>query len=64
MLNPDGEPPTPEEIVRHTIGLIIADALLSETGELVNNSNYAETWQRARVRDACGRLGFTRQPVC
>ncbi|MGA8352890.1 MAG: hypothetical protein WB698_01825 [Solirubrobacteraceae bacterium] len=55
VLNPDGEPPTPEEIVRHTIGLIIADALLSETGELVNNSNYADLAE-SEVRDAADAL--------
>jgi hypothetical protein len=51
----DGGPPTPEEIVRHTIALIIADAFLSETGEEVNNSNHAELAE-SEVRDAAEAL--------
>jgi hypothetical protein len=51
----DGGPPMPEEIVRHTIALIIADAFLSETGEQVNNSNHADRAE-SEVRDAAEAL--------
>jgi hypothetical protein len=51
----DGAPPTPEEIVRHTIGLIIADAALSEAGELVNNSERANLAE-SEIRDAAEAL--------
>jgi hypothetical protein len=47
--------PTPEEIVRHTIGLIIADALLSETGEVINNSDHADLAE-SEIRDAAEAL--------
>jgi len=51
----DGGPPTPEEIVRHTIALIVADAFLSDTGELINNSNHADVAE-SEVRDAADAL--------
>ncbi len=50
-----GQPPSPEEIVRHTIALIIADTVLSETGEVVNNSGHAELAE-SEIRDAAEAL--------
>jgi hypothetical protein len=47
--------PTPEEIVRHTLALIIADAFLSETGEVINNSDFADLAEN-EVRDAAEAL--------
>ena len=51
----DGRPPTPEEIVRHTIALIVADAVLSETGEIINNSQHARLAEQ-EIRDAAEAL--------
>jgi hypothetical protein len=51
----DGSTPTPEEIVRHTIGWIIADTILSETGEVINGSDYAMPAESA-IRDAAEAL--------
>jgi uncharacterized heparinase superfamily protein len=55
VLTQDGAPPTPEEIVRHAIGQIIADAILSETGEIINNSDHADVAE-AEVRDVAEAL--------
>jgi hypothetical protein len=46
-----GELPTPDEIARHTIGLIIADTALSEAGEILNNSDHAD-WGEREIREA------------
>lgn len=51
----DGQPPSPEEIVRHTIALIIADTVLSETGDVVNSSTQAELAE-SEIRDAAEAL--------
>lgn len=51
----NGQPPTPEEIVRHTIALIIADVVLSETGEIINNSGQAGLAEQ-EIRDAAEAL--------
>jgi len=51
----DGQPPSPEEIVRHTIALIIADTVLSETGDVVNSSARAELAE-SEIRDAAEAL--------
>jgi len=51
----DGQLPSPEEIVRHTIALIIADTVLSETGEVINNSGHAELAE-SEIRDAAEAL--------
>lgn len=51
----NGRPPTPEEIVRHTIALIIADVVLSETGEIINNSDHAGLAEQ-EIRDAAEAL--------
>jgi len=51
----DGAPPTPEEIVRHTIALIIADAVLSETGQVVTSSEWAQLAE-SDIRDAAEAL--------
>lgn len=47
----DGSPPSPEEIVRKTIGLIIAETLLVETGDLVNSHTQADVAE-SDIRDA------------
>lgn len=47
----DGNPPTPEEIVRQTIATIIAETLLVETGDLVNSHQQADVAERD-IRDA------------
>lgn len=51
----DGSPPTPEEIVRHTIGLVIADAVLSESGALLSDSEHADLAE-GDIRDAAEAL--------
>jgi hypothetical protein len=51
----DGYLPTPEETVRHAIGLIIAEAILSEAGNLINSTNQA-TLTETDVRDAAEAL--------
>jgi hypothetical protein len=55
VLSQEGNPPTPEEIARHSIGLIIADAFLTENGEIINNSDYADIAE-TDVRDAAEAL--------
>lgn len=47
----DGNPPTPEEIVRQTIATIIAETLLVETGDLVNAHSQADVAE-SDIRDA------------
>lgn len=47
----DGNPPTPEEIVRQTIATIIAETLLVETGDLVNSHERADVAE-SDIRDA------------
>lgn len=51
----DGSSPPPEEIVRHTIALVIADALLSETGTLLSQTDRADLAERD-IRDAAEAL--------
>lgn len=51
----DGYVPTPEEIVRQTIATIIAEAILVESGELVNNHEQAELAE-SDIRDAAEAL--------
>lgn len=52
VLTQGGEqPPAPEEIVRHTIVLVITEAVLSETGELVSKSEHAGLAE-SEIRDA------------
>jgi len=46
-----GSPPTPEEIVRQTIATIIAEALLVESGDLINAHTQAEIAE-SDIRDA------------
>lgn len=58
--NPSGPAPSPEEIVRHTIALIIADAVLTETGEVVNNSDHAGVAEQ-EIRDAAEALAAREQ---
>lgn len=50
-----GSPPSPEEIVRKTLSLVIADAVLSESGEIVNNSANAD-FAEGEIRDAAEAL--------
>ena len=47
----DGSPATPEEIVRQTIAAIIAETLLVESGDLVNNHDQADVAE-SDIRDA------------
>lgn len=47
----DGAPPTPEQIVRQTIATIIAETLLVESGDLVNNHDEANVAEQD-IRDA------------
>lgn len=47
----DGNPPTPEEIVRQTIATIIAETLLVESGDLVNSHEQADVAE-SDIRDA------------
>lgn len=47
----DGNPPTPEEIVRQTIATIIAETLLVETGDLINAHSQADVAE-SDIRDA------------
>lgn len=47
----DGNPPTPEEIVRQTIATIIAETLLVETGDRVNSHGQADVAE-SDIRDA------------
>lgn len=51
----DGYVPTPEEIVRQTIATIIAEAILVESGELVNNHDQAGIAE-GDIRDAAEAL--------
>ena len=46
-----GSPPAPDEIVRKTIALIIAETLLVETGDLVNSHAQADVAEQD-IRDA------------
>ena len=57
MLGQEGDHyiPTPEEIVRQTIATIIAEAVLVETGELVNNHEQAELAE-SDIHDAAEAL--------
>ena len=50
-----GQVPLPEEIVRHTLALIIAEAVLSETGEITNKSDHSELAEQ-EIRDAAEAL--------
>lgn len=43
--------PTPEEIVRQTIAVVIAETLLVESGDLINNHNQADVAE-SDIRDA------------
>jgi hypothetical protein len=56
----DGAAPAPEEIVRHAIALVIADTALSETGQLVNESEHAEVAE-SDIRDAAEALAARAQ---
>jgi len=47
----DGYQPLPEEMVRQTIAVIIAETLLVESGDLVNNHDQAEVAE-SDIRDA------------
>lgn len=47
----DGYRPTPDEVVRQTIAVIIAEALLVETGNLVNGHELADVAEQD-IRDA------------
>ena len=47
----DGNPPTPEEIVRQAIATIIAETLLVESGDLVNSHEQADVAE-SDIRDA------------
>ncbi len=47
----DGYLPTPEEMVRQTIAVVIAETLLVESGGLVNNHNQADVAE-SDIRDA------------
>jgi hypothetical protein len=51
----DGAAPAPGEIVRHAIALVIADSVLSETGQIVNESEHAAVAE-ADIRDAADAL--------
>lgn len=51
----DGYVPTPEEIVRQTIATIIAEAILVESGEMVNNHDQADIAE-GDIRDAAEAL--------
>ncbi len=51
----DGAPPTPEDIVRQTIATIIAETLLVESGDLVNNHQQADVAEDD-IRDAAQAL--------
>ena len=51
----EGQMPAPEEIVRHTIHLIIAETVLSEAGEVINGSNHAALTEQ-EIRDAAEAL--------
>jgi hypothetical protein len=51
----DGSLPSPEEIVRHAVAVIIAETILSEAGDLINASDRAEI-SEADVRDAAEAL--------
>jgi len=52
VLTQGGEqPPTPEEIVRHTIELVISEAVLSETGKILSKSGQAQLAE-GEIRDA------------
>jgi len=53
--NPAGSPPDPEDIVRYTIARIIGDTVLSESGEIINNSDHAGVAEQ-EVRDAAEAL--------
>ncbi|MDP9357822.1 MAG: hypothetical protein M3R02_21545 [Chloroflexota bacterium] len=54
-LESSGYIPAPEEIVRQTIALIIAEALLSESGDLINSNDRAVMAEQD-VRDAAEAL--------
>lgn len=51
----DGYVPTPEEIVRRSIAEIVADTLLVETGDLINQSSMADVAEQD-IRDAAEAL--------
>jgi hypothetical protein len=52
---PGSSPPAPEDIVRHAIASIIAQAVLSEAGKLINSSDRAGMAE-TEVRDAAEAL--------
>lgn len=47
--------PDPEEIVRHTIALVIAEVVLSEAGKIINDSEHCELAEQ-EIRDAAEAL--------
>jgi hypothetical protein len=51
VMEQDGYLPTPEEMVRQTIAVIIAETLLVESGDLVNNHDQASIAE-SDIRDA------------
>jgi len=51
VMEQDGVPPTPEEIVRQTIAVIITETLLVESGGLVNSHDQADVAE-SDIRDA------------
>lgn len=68
----DGNPPTPEEIVRQTIATIIAETLLVESGDLVNSHEQADVAE-SDIRDAAEAMaaqatlsvdGATEDEIC
>jgi len=59
-LEDSGYIPTPDEVVRHTIALVIAEALLSESGNLINSSDNA-TMAEQEIRDVAEVLASQAQ---
>jgi hypothetical protein len=55
-----GAPPRPEEIVRHTIALVISEAVASETGELFDESNRSDVSEQD-ILDAAEALAARAQ---
>lgn len=55
LSEPGSAPPAPEDIVRHAIASIIAQAVLSEAGQLINGSDRA-AMAETEVRDAAEAL--------
>ncbi len=58
--NPDGQPPEPEAIVRHTIAVIIAETVLTETGALISSGNHSGVAVQ-EIRDAAEALAAREQ---